>query len=55
MRVLDCKFLAANAATGHFFSLGNIEFFIRKTLPRGHFIPYLTQFDIKNAIFINKY
>jgi hypothetical protein len=31
------------------------EFFIRKTLPRGNFIPYLTQIDIKKEIFINQY
>jgi hypothetical protein len=47
--------LAADTAKVDFVIIGQYEFFIRKCLPSGHFIPYLTQFDIKKEIFINLY
>jgi hypothetical protein len=54
MRVLYWKFITANAAARNFIFLGSKRFFIRKLLPNEHFAAYLTQFDIKKEIFVNK-
>ncbi|MHC5829181.1 MAG: hypothetical protein ACYT04_78040, partial [Nostoc sp.] len=55
MRVLYWKFIAASSATVDFVIFRQYVFFIRKRLPTGHFILYLTQIDIKNEIFLFNY